>query len=597
MLDAGCWMLDAGCWILDAGCWMLDTGCWMLDAGCWMLDAGCWILDTGCWMLDAGILDIGILRYWYMLRKLFILSFIVSGSCVNAQVNIDVLHYRYEIRLNDKNDTVQGLAEIICIAKENISELRFDLTGLNKNKGMVVTAVLFGLLNSEIPKYSQNNNEVIISPASSFKKGDTIRLNIFYRGIPADGLIISKNKYGDRTFFADNWPDRAHNWIPCIDRPDDKASFEFLVTAPSQYGVISNGVKIEEKEIANGNKLTHWKEQTPLPTKVMVIGVARFAVKTFEDSPAGIPVSAWVYPQDSTEGFNKYSPAPAILKFLTAYIGAYPYKKLANVQSKTIFGGMENASAIFYYEESATSENPIESLLAHEIAHQWFGDMATEKRFPHLWLSEGFATYLTHIYIESKYGTDSLNAGMMKDRDEIIAYAKESDRPVVDSTTAVMKLLNPNSYQKGGWVLHMLRRQLGDLVFHKVIRSYYAAYAGKNADTRDFQKICEKESGKDLTTFFNQWLYTPGLPKIGLKWKYDLKTKKAIITITQLQKDLFQFPLEIQINTSSGKSKWETLAVNKLTQQFTIPLKEKPVRLHLDPKTSLLFESAGGMTK
>jgi aminopeptidase N len=143
----------------------------------------------------------------------------------------------------------------------------------------------------------------------------------------------------------------------------------------------------EEKPLADNKKLTHWKEDVSLPTKVMVIGVAKFAVKQFEDSPADIPVSAWVYPQDSINGFRNYSVAPAIVEFFSNYIGPYPYNKLANVQSKTIFGGMENASAIFYNEASAEENISIEDLVAHEIAHQWFGDMATEKKFSHLWLS------------------------------------------------------------------------------------------------------------------------------------------------------------------------------------------------------------------
>ena len=233
--------------------------------------------------------------------------------------------------------------------------------------------------------------------------------------------------------------------------------------------------------------------------------------------------------------------------------------------------------------------------MAHEIAHQWFGDMASEKSFPHLWLSEGFATYLTHIYIESKYGTDSLNTEMKNEREEIINFAKESGRPIVDSTSPLMQLLNPNSYQKGGWVLHMLRRQLGDAVFHTIIRNYYAAYAGKNADTRDFQKICEKESGKDLSVFFDQWLYSPGLPKIELKWKYDIKTKSISATVTQLQKNIFQFPIEIQMLTSSGNLSTETVTVTKQNQRFDIPVKEKPVKVNLDPGTSLLFEGSAAM--
>jgi aminopeptidase N len=282
---------------------------------------------------------------------------------------------------------------------------------------------------------------------------------------------------------------------------------------------------------------------------------------------------------------------------LIGYIGPYPYKKLANVQSKTIFGGMENAGAIFYEETSASLFQNIESLLAHEITHQWFGDMASEKTFPHLWLSEGFATYLTHIYIESKYGTDSLNNEMKRDRDEIINFVKESNRPVVDSASPLMALLNANSYQKGGWVLHMLRRQLGDSIFHNIIRNYYTAYAGRNADTRDFQKICEKESGKDLATFFDQWLYTPGLPELEVKWKYNSKNKTISITVTQLQKDKFLFPLEIKIKAASTKPKWETLSITKQAQQFNIPLKGKPAKLYLDPNTSLLFKGAARMLK
>ena len=134
------------------------------------------------------------------------------------------------------------------------------------------------------------NNKLIIY--DEHKKGDTVAFTISYKGIPSDGLIISKNKYGDRTFFGDNWPDRAHNWIPCEDEPGDKATFEFTVIAPAYYRVISNGKLEEDKIIGDNKKLTHWVEDVSLSTKVMVIGVAKFAVKQYEDSPSNIPVSA-----------------------------------------------------------------------------------------------------------------------------------------------------------------------------------------------------------------------------------------------------------------------------------------------------------------
>ena len=339
-------------------------------------------------------------------RIVYFIAFVVAFHWSLGQSNIDVLHYKFNIELNNNNDSIYGKAVIKVIAKENITSATFDLCGLGVHgKGMVVEYAVTDWKTQKPITWKHENNKLIIYDAH--KKGDTVAFTISYKGIPSDGLIISKNKYGDRTFFGDNWPDRAHNWIPCKDEPGDKATFEFIVIAPAYYRVISNGKLEEEKILGDNKKLTHWVEDVPLSTKVMVIGVAKFAVKQYEDSPSNIPVSAWVYPQDSVTGFRSYSAAPAIVKFFSDYIGPYPYNKLANVQSTTIFGGMENASAIFYYEESAEADRPMEDLLAHEIAHQWFGDMASEKSFPHVWLSEGFATYMADMYLESRYGGDT----------------------------------------------------------------------------------------------------------------------------------------------------------------------------------------------
>ena len=511
-------------------------------------------------------------------------------SIAAAQKNIDVSHYTYFITLNDKNDTISGFARIEFEAFQPLDTISLDLAAPNSSgKGMIVSRVMETYPDfRDSLKFIQSNDKLII--AVQLKTAYRNTLIIEYKGIPSDGLIISKNKYGKRTFFSDNWPDRAHNWIPCIDDPADKASVHFRVEAPVNYKVVSNGTLFREKinEVKN-TKTTLWKEDIPLPTKVMVIGVADFAVDSVGEVN-GIPVSSWVFKENQKEGFYDYAQAKEVLSFFINYIGPFPYKKLANVQSKTIYGGMENASAIFYYENSVTGERQEESLFAHEIVHQWFGDMATEKSFVHIWLSEGFATYLTRIYVESKYGTDKMIEEMKNDRLNVIAFSKESKRPIVDSVTPYKQLLNPNSYQKGGWILHMLRRQLGDSVFHKIIRSYYTAYSGKNADTKDFQKICEKESGKKLETFFQQWLYTAGQPNVEVKWTYDAKNKMILLKIKQLQNTLFQFPLDILVESGSGKKLLQTLAITKQNQQFIISVKEKPRHLYLDPKSSLLFE-------
>lgn len=525
-----------------------------------------------------------------VIKIIFHFAFLFSTVLISAQRNIDVLHYQYKIELNDNNDTILGNAVIRVVSKEAITSATFDLSGIGVNgKGMVVVYAVTNWKTHKPITWRHENNKITINDAHN--KGDTISFTISYKGIAADGLIISKNKFGERTFFADNWPNRAHNWIPCIDDLSDKASFEFIVTAPSHYRIISNGILITEAKLPDNKKLTHWKEDIPLPTKVMVIGAANFAVKKYPDSPDSIPVSAWIYQGDSTNGFEEYAPAPAILKFLSGYIGPYPYKKLANVESKTIFGGMENAGAIFYAEATVNGQPDDESLMAHEIAHQWFGDMATEKSFAHLWLSEGFATYLSHIYIGSKYGADSLNKEMQKDRDEIIEFANSWNKPVVDSVSPYMQLLNINSYQKGSWILHMLRRELGDSVFHQVIRSYYDTYKGKNANTEDFKRIAENISGKNLTIFFQQWLYIPGLPHLAINWKYISNEKKVELTVEQTQTNaVFQFPLEMVIESIHSKKRVEKLYVDKKRETFILSANEHPQRIVADPNTSFLYK-------
>jgi len=516
--------------------------------------------------------------------SLFIFCFQFFGY---AQSIIDVEHYRFYISVSDKNDSILCKAIINFKVKEKTNSIVFDLTSLNAGRGMEVKGVNSYVPYQEGHQFSHFSNKLEIK--KEFGKGDTFSFEILYAGIPTDGLIISRTKYGHRSFFADNWPDRGHNWIPCHDDPADKASVDFIVTAPEHYQVVANGIQIEETSLDNGFKTTHWKEDTPISTKVMVIGIADFAVNLSGVVNGCIPVYSWVYPEDRNNGFKDYDQAKEILEYYIGHVGPYGYKKLANVQSKTRFGGLENANTIFYSENSVTGTKKNEGLLAHEIAHQWFGNMATEKSFGHLWLSEGFATYFTILYFENKYGKDTAIKMLKEDRDQVIEYSKKSDIPIVDTAeTDYMKLLNVNSYQKGGWVLHMLRNELGDSVFWRSIRKYYATYSGGVADTRDLQKVCETVSGKNLKQFFDQWLYTAGQPELDITWRYDATEKFLYVDVKQLQKNAFDFPLILKINTSSG-GKQEKVFVDNPTSSFKIKQNEKPMSIIIDPDTELLM--------
>jgi aminopeptidase N len=528
------------------------------------------------------------MRRWL---NLLILLAIFSHHAQGQETDpaIDVQFYHYSIELNDQNDSIVGDARIEFLLQQPAERIGLDLQGETADgKGMRVVSVREK--GAELT-YSQSGAKLWVSLPAKTKVGAACEVEVLYRGIPDDGLIISTSLFGQRTFFADNWPDRAHHWIPCKDYPSDKAAVEFSVIAPDHYQIISNGLQVEESNLPDHRKLTRYLETVPLPTKVMVIGAADFAVGLAGEVGC-IPVTSWVYPQNRDAGFYDYAPATQILSFYIHQIGPYAYRKLANVQSKTRFGGMENASAIFYNEHSVLGDRRAEALLAHEIAHQWFGNSATETSFRHLWLSEGFATFMTHIYLASVYGIDTLIKGLREDRARVIEFSRQRKTPVVDTTAGknFMDLLNANSYQKGGWILHMLQHQLGDSLFWKGIRKYYQTYAGHNASTNDFRDIMEAASGQDLHVFFRQWLYRAGQPNLQIQWHYQSSRKELMLQVVQRQDQAFDFPLTMKITGPDGRSRISVFPISDKNNSFSIPMSQRPILVLADPGVDLLFE-------
>jgi aminopeptidase N len=495
----------------------------------------------------------------------------------------DIIHYSFSITLNDSTNEIDGNAVLSMHFLKASDSISLDFT--NKNVDSTGMSVLGAVANSEPAKWKHLGDHITIFFNSTVAANDTANISIKYHGIPSDGLIISENKFGKRVFFSDHWPNRAHNYLPCIDHPYDKASVDFIITAPAHYKIVANGLVTEEE--TNGKyKTTHWTESSPISIKVMAFGAAEFAV-----DEAGIvdniPVSSWVFNENREEGFRDYKAALKPLKFYIDLIGKYPFEKLANIQSKTIYGGMENAGAIFYAENSVTGKGLAEFLMAHEIAHQWFGNTVTEKDWYHVWLSEGFATYLTNMYIESAYGEDQFRALMEADRKLIIDDYQKNKKPVLDTTiTDLMDLLSINSYQKGAWILHMLRNEVGNDAFIKGLRLFYERYYQSNVLTNDFQIVMEEASGKDLNKFFRQWLYTEGFPVLKI---YDEKLKRGLreIIIEQTQEQLFEFSIELKVQTSSG-SRVITVLVKDRTTKFEVKSKESLI-ITPDPNVKLLY--------
>ena len=513
-------------------------------------------------------------------------SFVSAFDGYHRFVNLDVLHYEFALKLFDSTDAISGRAVIDLKILGKTDSVSFDLKSLNsQGMGMNVEAVS---LDDKNIKWKQGKEKLQVFLNNSASPGDTLKFIIEYHGIPADGLIISKNKYGDRTFFADHWPNRANNYLPCIDHPYDKASVDFIITAPDRYSVVANGTMIEESDLSGNLKLTHWRESIPLPVKVMTFGAARFAVR-YEGQVDNIPVWSWVFPQNRIEGFHDYSVALKPFEYYCTLIGNYPFKKLANVQSMTTYGGLENAGTIFYSENSITGLGKAERTIAHEIAHQWFGDCVTEADWHHVWLSEGFANYLTSMYFESVHGKERLSSDMVRSRTKIIKYSEKNAKPVIDTTITNLKnLLSINSYEKGEWILHMLRCEIGDKDFIKGLRMYYDRFKNSNALSSDFQHVMEEASGKDLTIFFRQWLNIAGQPELKI-WNRAIKKKGMTeVFIEQLQDHIFEFNLDLLIKDSSGERVEKIVVKERLTK---INLQSTDVtEITPDPNVKLLFK-------
>ncbi len=506
------------------------------------------------------------------------------GPAARPQPGIDVQNYDFSLTLSDSTDRIEGTATVrLRVETDTLTAIRLDLVGppaAEGKSGMRVASVSEG---ETVVPHAHTDDLLRITP-EELSEGQERTLRIQYSGVPADGLIIGTNRHGNRTFFGDNWPNRARHWLPVVDHLSDKAPVTFQVTAPAQYEVVSNGGLVTDST-AGDRRVTRWRSDVPLPPKVMIIGVADFAVDTVA-TVDGVPVQSWVYPEDREAGFRDLGRAPPILRFYEEKLGPYPYEKLANVQSTTRYGGMENAAAIFYSEEAVADGKDDTPLLAHEIAHQWYGNTVTEADWPHLWLSEGFATYLTALYFEHAQGKEALRRYMKNARGQVLQYhVQNPNAPLVDTTyTDPAELLTLSPYKKGAWVLHMLRREVGTDTFWEGLRAYYDRYRNRNASTSDFRAVMEEVSGQQLRAFFEQWTRRPGHPEIEGTWRYEAAADECTVTLRQMQEGpVFQVPVDVQIGSDTT-----TLVMRERETNTRVPCATKPSSVSLDPHVQLL---------
>ena len=515
---------------------------------------------------------------------------VAHADTYSRQPKVDVVHYAFQLTLNDENDEITGEATItLRFIESGVNEIALDLSSAANGKGMTVDAVT---AKGATVAFKHQADRLVLTLAATAATGEQRQFTVRYRGVPANGLRMLKNKFGERVFFSENWPNNARQWLPMIDHPYDKATSEFIITAPVKYQVVANGLLQEETDLGNGLRLTHWKQSVPIASWLNAIGVAQFAVH-HDGLVKGVPHQTWVYHQERTSGPAWFeTKSRQAMEFFSEHIGPYSYEKLANVEAAGFGGGTEHASAIFYGEKSIL-ERPDSGLIAHEIAHQWFGNSITEKDWDDVWLSEGFATYFTLLVAEHYDGRDAFVIGLKRSREQVFALEKQNPGIAVlhNNLADMEKVLNRIIYQKGGWTLHMLRHQMGTENFWAGIRDYYQRYRNSSATTEDFRRVMEEHSGLELSSFFQQWLARAGSPVVEGGWRYDAATKRIVIELAQTQAgEAYRLPLEIGV-TLDGTTKLEKIEFTQKQQRFELAADKEPTTVALDPNTWVLMEA------
>jgi aminopeptidase N len=466
----------------------------------------------------------------------------------------------------------------------------------------VVRVLVDGRENTRMYRTPFGRNESIVYVPHQKGAGDSLKTRIRYHGTARDGLLVQVDSAGRRTFFADNWPDRAHRWLPVQDHPSDKAAVSFRVEVPADLKVIANGVRVSVDTLARDRVVWQYRLDEPVSPYNFVLGAGALSVTSLGESACAVkcvPQSVWSFPEDSAYAARTFAVAPKIVEFFSTLVGPFPYPSLAHVQSSTTFGGMENATAIFYPTPSYRQRTLTANLIAHETAHQWFGDAVTERDWHHLWLSEGLATYLAELWTEHAEGAPAFTRSMGSSEAHFVERVRRGavkggigdlDRPIIDTAaTDLMGLLNGNNYGKAAWMLHELRGLVGDSAFVRGLRDYYARHRNGTALSEDLQASMERASSQSLGWFFREAFTLPGLPMLEVRW--SARGRVANVEIEQKQPEGWGVRRIPKLELAFDGQVITVDVRERVTRLTTKPLGRTPRQLVVDPNQKWLLDA------
>ncbi|MGI9239565.1 MAG: M1 family aminopeptidase [Verrucomicrobiales bacterium] len=506
----------------------------------------------------------------------------------------DVLHLKLDITPDFKTRTLAGIATLDFqpIAKP-LKQWRLNAVGLNVQKVTSTNAI----------QASQNTDKFLeITFAEPIPAGAKAQVTIQYEVTPKKGLYFRTAEMGyaagDTQLWTQGEPEDHQHWFPSHDYPNEKFTTEVICHLPEGMEALSNGRLVSaQKDDGSGLVAFHWL-QDKVHVNYLVSLVAGYFEK-IEAKHRDIPIALYVPPSEKDQLANTFRDTVKIMAFFEKEIGVpYPWDKYYNVCAiDYMMGGMENTSLTTLtlgtlFSDASENLHSSRGLDAHELAHQWFGDLVTCRDWSHLWLNEGFATYYSLLYDGELLGEDYFKYKLYSNARGIFGNSKDTIPIVYQGYSNPMEQFSFRAYPKGGWVLHMLRSELGDELYRQCVKTYLERHQYKTVVTQDLVEIFEELSGRSLSQFFDQWVYLSGYPEISVKYTWDELTKQVKLSVTQTQmtnekRPFFRFNLPVKLVVGE-KTHHRTIEVSQDKEDFYLGLEAAPSLVRFDPELTVL---------
>lgn len=522
---------------------------------------------------------------YFINKKLNPLNSEIEENYISAnQQKIDILHYGIDINLFPEKKNVEASTTITGIFKEK----GVRVIDLNFYDNLKISNIS---LDGKSTEYHNTGYRLSVALPKDYSR-DTFNLKITYSGKPKN-LGLSSFVFGEingkSLVYSLNEPNYASTWFPCNDDPSDKALLDIEITNDSSRTSVSNG-KLIDVILKGDRKTFHWKSGYPISTYLICIFSSvyeSFNDKYINEANDTLDICYYTLPEHRKNAEKDFEDHPKFLKVLSRLFGEYPFMKEKYGVAEFLWqlGAMENQTITGVGSNLINGKKFFNDVYIHELAHHWWGNAVSPACWKDVWLNEGFATYTEALYFEQVSGFDALKSTMNS------KYKKYFKERLYDTEG---DLFSQTIYNKGAWVLHMLRKEIGDSLFFNMLRAYFETYKYKNASTADLKAICEKVSGKDLTRFFNQWVYEgTGIIECDYNWSttkagtnYNVK-----LNINQVQKEFaeYGFPLQVKfIFEGDGKPVVKNVQIDTKNSNFEFEFTEKPVKIVFDPDNWLL---------